>query len=177
MNSYRITKYNPDLRDADGAYLVKEWTCVADIGKKFLAGEFKAEDYLAIEVRYINALMYIWELAKGPALSIVSLELNSFVQNRSLNRLPEVLRDVAADGIPGENQSFSDPGEIRRVVSLILREIIWGKLESATGLRFHFGWDYYMYCVGIELYQAEKEKIEAEGLFVEEFSSPYLEHA
>jgi len=34
-NKYRITKYNPMNRDANGAYLLNEWTSFSDIGKTF----------------------------------------------------------------------------------------------------------------------------------------------
>ena len=35
MIEYRVTKYNPALRDARGAYIAAEWTSVADIGCEF----------------------------------------------------------------------------------------------------------------------------------------------
>jgi hypothetical protein len=64
---------------------------------------------------------------------------------------------------------------VARIVRLVLRELIWCKLEANAGLYFHFGWDYYMYCVGVELTTENCNAITAIGLFVEEFPSPYLD--
>jgi len=66
-------------------------------------------------------------------------------------------------------------GEIlESICRLILREVIWCRLESELSFYIHFGWDYYMY-VGSLI--SSKEAIEygkANGLFIEEMISPYL---
>jgi hypothetical protein len=50
MNYVRITKYDPQNRDANGHYtLVDEWTSISDVGKSFQGKILTMEQYLAIE--------------------------------------------------------------------------------------------------------------------------------
>ncbi|MBP1917484.1 hypothetical protein [Lederbergia galactosidilytica] len=42
MNSWRITKYDPVKRDADGSYLdLEEWTCFSEVGTKVSIEEYQ----------------------------------------------------------------------------------------------------------------------------------------
>ena len=63
--------------------------------------------------------------------------------------------------------------DIPMIVRAILREVAWCKLEGAA-MYVHFGYDYYMY-IGSKRDLTSKElcRLEKEGLFVEEFISPY----
>lgn len=54
----------------------------------------------------------------------------------------------------------------------ILREKYWAKLETKNAF-IHFGWDYYMY-IGVPGAPKQASAYAAtNGLFVEEFESPY----
>lgn len=172
MSAYRITKYNPMLRNGQGAYLADEWTSVSDIGKMFRAVQFNIQDYLATESRYVDSALYLWGLAQCPPLYVNSLETINYKTH--LGNLPE-LCDVAHEFMPEKNQMLIDRVIIARVVRLILREFLWCKLEAKTGFYFHFGYDYYMYCGGVELSSENRDAVAEVGLFVEDFSSPYLE--
>lgn len=175
MNSYRITKYNPKLRDRMGSYLPDEWTSVGDIGKQFPSGELSIADYLATEEQYVNSVLYLWQLAQRPPLCITDLEARNFRTNKArLVDLPELL-DIVHEPIPKKNGLLlCDPVIVARVVRLILRELIWCKLEAKTGLYFHFGWDYYMYFGGEVALSAENcNSLSENCLFVEDFRSPY----
>ena len=52
MYSWRITKYDPLKRDADGSYLDnEEWTCFSEVGTKV-----SMEEYQITEEKYLNAV-------------------------------------------------------------------------------------------------------------------------
>ena len=52
MYSWRITKYDPLKRDADGSYLdLEEWTCFSEVGTKV-----SMEEYQKQEEKYVHAI-------------------------------------------------------------------------------------------------------------------------
>jgi hypothetical protein len=171
-SSYRITKYNPQLRDERGAYLNDEWTSASDVGKQFPAGKLQLSDYLSTENAYVDSAVALWRLAQGPALRVTSLEGN--IEHAKRLKLPSVLNDILEQSMPTDGQMLADVETIARVVRLILRELIWCRLQSDSGFFLHFGYDYYMYCGGVKLDTESHEAITKMGLFVEKFVSPYL---
>jgi len=60
------------------------------------------------------------------------------------------------------------------VCRLVLREILWCKLESTNGFYIHFGYDYYMYVGSPVSSQRAIDYGKQNGLYVEEMESPYL---
>ena len=73
--------------------------------------------------------------------------------------------------------SICDLGDAENLFRMVLREQLWCKFEWQRQAYLHFGWDFYMY-IGVHrscpksIYYAA-----GQGLFVEPFVSPYLEHA
>ena len=52
LNSWRITKYDPLKRDADGSGLdLEEWTCFSEVGTKV-----SMEEYQVTEEKYLNVV-------------------------------------------------------------------------------------------------------------------------
>jgi len=49
MIEYRVTKYDPSLRDARGAYSADDWTSVTDIGHAFGGVTLTDTEYQRIE--------------------------------------------------------------------------------------------------------------------------------
>mgnify|MGYP003386642869 CR=1 FL=1 len=140
MNSYRITKYDPKLRNRQGSFDGDEWTTVGDIGKQFETGLLTVADYLSVENRYVESVLFIWQCAGTPSLCITELESKNLKRKKSQTQ-PE-LCDIATGTIPKNGQMIEAPVLIEKVVRLILREFLWCKLEAKNGLFFHFGWDY-----------------------------------
>jgi hypothetical protein len=66
-------------------------------------------------------------------------------------------------------------GALGDVCRLVLREILWCKLESENGFYIHFGYDYYMYIGGPAPSENSIAYGRQQGLFVEEMESPYLD--
>lgn len=62
MFEYRITKYDPALRSASGAYARKEWTSRSDIGCSFEGVVLTLAAYQRVEDAYVDvALAFLME--------------------------------------------------------------------------------------------------------------------
>ena len=64
--------------------------------------------------------------------------------------------------------------EVDLLTRLILREKLWCMFTSDV-MSVRFGWDYYMYIGSINKCEKGIQKIEQQGLFVEECDSSYLD--
>ena len=170
MNGWRITKYNPAFRDGRGAYLKDEWTSVSDVGKSFDGAVLTFEEYRKIEDAYVSTALSFISEAGLDALTVTYLESNRVSEARA-----EDLRGIDFDPKLARRGMPLSGGALGDVCRLVLREILWCKLESESGFYLHFGYDYYMY-VGSPV---PSEKSIAYGsqqsLFVEERESPYLD--
>ncbi len=149
MKEFRITKYNPDKRDASGAYLDHdEWTSFTEVGTKL-----SEKEYHAVELNYIEAAIDLVSDQQIKELTVLGLEDH----NRSSN---------LTEGSKIEGR------EIEEVLRSLLREEYWCRLESEEAF-IHIGWDYYMF-VGVSEVRAEtKESILDRGLYIEDSISPY----
>jgi hypothetical protein len=169
MKSWRITKYNPAFRDERGAYLKDEWTSVSDVGKPYDGAALTFEEYRKTEDAYVSTALSFVSEAGLNALTITYLETYGVAEARA-----DDLQGIAFDpklvkqGLALSREAIAD------VCRLVLREILWCKLESECGFYIHFGYDYYMY-VGSPV-PSEKAIAHGrqQGLFVEEMVSPYL---
>lgn len=161
MYNWRITKYDPLNRDESGGYLdSEEWTSYSEVGKKL-----NEEEYLIVEQKYINAIKIFMTELGIKKLQIMDLE--SYLEEDSTQTTTDFISNLSA----GDKVSFH---EVERLAQLTLREVVWCKLEFEDELYVHFGYDYYMY-IGINKEcKRVVQKIEKSGLFVENFTSPYL---
>ena len=71
---YRIIKYDPTLRDAEGRYLPWTWTSYSDIGSAVNGCALCPTAYLETERRYTDALMRILQALHVDALRVTELE-------------------------------------------------------------------------------------------------------
>jgi hypothetical protein len=158
VHSYRITKYNPALRDAAGAFLGSEWTSIADVGASFAGKELSLAEYERVEAAYVSAAQSFLVEASVATLQVQGVENSG--------------GGLAA---PAEGAVI----EVRAIPSILvglLRDSFWCRLESASAF-VHVGYDYYMY-VGVPSRCPVSERKAAEaGLFVENYSSPYARSA
>lgn len=168
MNNWRITKYNPAFRDERGPYLKDEWTSVSDIGKSFDGEVLTFEEYRRIEVAYVSTALSFVSEARHDALRITYLETYGVSEVRA-----EDLWDIAFDPKLAEKGMLLSGEALADVCRLVLREILWCKLESDKGFYIHFGYDYYMHVSS----PVSSEKSIAygmqQGLFIEVMESPY----
>lgn len=159
MYGYRITKYNPEFRDASGAYMRDEWTSISDVGKVFNGVRFEFDEYRAMEMKYLRAIRVFAE-----AMSVDRFAVSGFESNEADNA------EVAA--LAGSVISLD---QAVGVAQGVLREELWCRLESPCGgLRVHFGYDYYIYIETALECPLAVAATRAGGLFVDEqFFSPY----
>lgn len=152
MREYRVSKYDPALRDAAGAFQGDDWTAVSDIGRSFGGVVLTAEEYQRVEDAYVTAALAFLREGGIESLRVEELEV-----------LPD--RPIAL-----HEGSIVAVSEISAVIASILREEFWCNLEAENAF-LHFGYDYYLYlgvphpCPSAEAFAAEL------GLFVETFDA------
>jgi hypothetical protein len=170
MYNWRITKYNPAYRDKSGCYLKDEWTSISDIGNIYDRKVLTYETYRKVEDAYVLSALKFWSESGNNPLIVAYLE-NSRILNYGANDL----RDIDLDPRLVRIGIALDDKALDNICRLVLREVIWCKLESKNGGYIHFGYDYYMY-IGSHLLSEESiDRVSDLGLFVEEISeSPYL---
>ncbi len=153
MFEYRITKYEPALRDARGAYTRDEWMSFGDIGQTFGGQVLSCGEYRRLEDAYVSAALAFLREAEVKALTVEGMEAHGSPP------------PVAA----GDSVGLS---EISEIIRRVLREEFWCRLEGAAAF-VHIGYDYYMY-VGVSGACPEAERLSQRlGLYVEAFRSPY----
>lgn len=145
INSYRITKY---FTYTNAGFLADDgWSSYSDVPDKITL-----EQYLKVEQQYIQIILDICKTQNIHFLRIKQLsdwQKKSPYRNRHkipLAHLPEFLRGL-------------------------LRENYWCKLTHFK-CEFHFGYDYYLYCLSQEdLFDFIQS---VSPLNIERFKSPYI---
>lgn len=177
---YRITHYDPALRDAEGRFLGDRWTCVSDIGKTFDGRQLSKDDYLETETAYVAALLNLFDASGLSHLRATNVRTG--LQQPDNDDPAVVGHDdgtmshhlLPALDIPklAEDEPVARAA-IEQIVRLSLREISICRLEIDGRFFAHFGWDFYMY-VGCKIAPVKVESLLSRtGLFVEQTVSPY----
>lgn len=150
LHSYRVTKY---IHKTPSGYLFSaddEWTSFSDVGTLVTMKE-----YLKVENSY---------------LEIFSSACSHF----NINNL--IITDLTSPRLSKnlvEEQSL-DVKESVNLVRNILREELWCKLSSAE-IKFHFGYDYYMYLISkTDIFDLLLSIKTQKKLHIEKHPSPYL---
>jgi hypothetical protein len=157
-NQYRITKYDPSLRDSSGAFMGNEWTSYSDVGRIFDGVPLPEFEYLNVEAAYLFSVEAFLREAK-----IATLQLRGLENNRG-SLLPQFIQSQAILTIP----------QCVEFARFALREIAWGKLVSPGRAYVHFGYDYYMFLGLPSKCPNAISATQGRGLFVESCRSPYL---
>ena len=74
MFEYRVTKYDPAFRNAQGAYSGDDWTSISDIGKTFAGEILTRDEYQRVEDAYITVALAFIREAGIPMLTVTGLE-------------------------------------------------------------------------------------------------------
>jgi hypothetical protein len=165
---WRITKYNPAFRDERGAYQKDEWISFSDIGQSFDGEELTFEEYQKAEDAYVFTALHFLSEANLKSLKVISLETNAPKVKKSL------LADIPYNPKQIKNEMDVSDKDLESICRLVLRDVFWCCLESASDFYIHFGWDYYMY-VGSNVCSEEAINFgRAKNLFIEEMVSPYI---
>jgi hypothetical protein len=137
---YRVTKYNPQYRDAKGEYVRDEWISYGDIGTYDQIATF--DKYLEIESQYIESIFQFMSCNKIISLQVTDLEKRGKLAEdiNNTQTMIDVYKSI-------KNGSIFDGVQLDALCRLILRDYIWCKLENAENMQVHFGHDYYMYII------------------------------
>ncbi len=155
MNEYRVTKYDPALRDSTGAYTKQEWAMFTDVGRSFRGVVLTESEYKRVEDAYVQAALAFLTEGGLAELTIEGLEN------------PQKKLEISEGSMLPVNR-------LGDVLRRLLRGEFWCRLEGNGGF-VHIGWDYCMY-VGVSNPCPSAEKLASDiGLYVEEFKSPYNE--
>jgi hypothetical protein len=156
---YRVSKYNPKIRDDNGHYRKIEWTYFAQVGQTVGANAFTEQEYLKTENAYVSTALAFLQESGVDRLSLIDLQPSG----------PDT--ELVPDLRNGRTCNLQEADKLFRSV---LRERFWCKFEWKTEVYVHFGWDYYMY-LGIPR-KCPNAIVFAEhqSLFVEPFDSPFL---
>jgi hypothetical protein len=156
-NQYRLTKYDPSLRDSTGAFTGDDWTSVSDIGETFDGVRLTLPAYLDIEARHLQVIASFLEESAVTAVTAQGVD------------------NAKGQGPIKVGQTFS-PIEAIEVVRAMLRDEVWCRLQDGEHFYIHVGWDYYVY-VGSDRPCDRSVKLARQlGLFIHQpFESPHLE--
>jgi len=151
---YRVTKYNPEFRDAGGHYLREDWIMFRQVGESISGVVLTVEEYERVERAYVNSAIAFLREAGLLSMTVADLENHQGSQ------------------LAFRNGSTLPLDEVADVIRQMLREKLWCRLEGEDAF-VHIGWDFYMY-IGVphRCIFAEQKAVKL-GLFVEEFVSPH----
>ncbi len=152
---YRITKYDPLLRNENGHFVAEDWTSISDIGKIFGQKPLTQSAYQIVEDAYISTIESFLNEAQISAMTLAAIENHG--TDFPLKK--------------GTSIEFKDILSISR---LTLREELWAKFTIPGKAYIHFGYDYYMYLGVPKQCKLAIKSAHELGLFVESFRSPYL---
>ncbi len=167
MKKYRITKYNPLLRDSDGIYTLNEWTSFSDVGKNISGNIFTYDDYLNVENSYLQVIEYIINIVGNPSFTVTDLEIHTDDKCEIDDDNKHSSKLLVTEGLQLKVHAALN------LCRLVLREEVWCKLEFNCDCYFHFGYDYYMYVGVPDNALIDQEFIKMTGLFIESYDSPY----
>lgn len=151
---WRVSRYDPALRDERGAYQVETWTSVADVGNRYDGHELILAEYERVESLYLAAFVAFANESGVEHLQIRDLERGNGLEEGAILTLH------AATGVVGR----------------MLREDVICKLEAPSNrFALHVGFDLYMY-VGSSNWCPDAMRHARElGLYVEpDWPSPQL---
>jgi hypothetical protein len=154
MLQFRLTKYDPALRDPDGAFRRPTWTSVNDIGRVFAGHKLTCGEYDKVEFAYVRCALAFMREAGVKALRIDGLEYDP--------RKP-------APAAVGTAVTLDKAGPL---IAAVLREEFWCRFEAPTGF-IHVGYDFYLYVGVASPCPAAIKLAQESGLFVEPFSTPH----
>lgn len=167
---WRLSKYDPALRDHAGNFLGNDWTSFSDIGKSFDGKVLDVATYLEVENAYVESIVSFFDAVRIEDLYLEQFERCSDWELMALDRRIGLPEDLPAFVI-GKSLKGSD---WECFIRLALREVIWGQLHNAKADAYlHFGYDFYVYlgARGESILQWNPSR----GIFAEAMHSPYLD--
>jgi hypothetical protein len=167
MYQWRVTKYDPRLRDSSGTLRGGDWTSWSDIGKQYNGREFTLKNYQKIENAYIEAARNFFIESSVLYVTVRGLEIGN---KENLDRAIGLGLFEELDLHEGQQLELEDALHALR---MMLREFTWCRLEYEDQFFIHVGYDYYMYIGAAKDMPDVITKARHSDLFVEQFDSPH----
>ncbi|MER5624017.1 hypothetical protein ABT061_23575 [Streptosporangium sp. NPDC002544] len=171
---FRVTKYDPRLRDDRGVFTGNDWTSIGEIGEVFDGQVLTRERYEQVESAYLKAVELF---AQESGITRLAVRTPGIWRDISSGRL---LPDYGPAASELSSEDFYDGREVPLAVALelvraMLREDgVWCLLEAEGRFGIAAGWDYYLYVSTHRPCSQAIDQVRRLGLFVDEnHTSPY----
>jgi hypothetical protein len=153
--TWRVTRYDPSRRDAQGSYVGDTWTSVADVGKTYGASKLTIEAYECVEATYVETFAAFADESGIDRLQIRAVDFS---------------RGALNEGV------IVDVDEAKTVLRAMLREEASCKLEAPSNDFYaHVGFDLYMYIGSAQPCPSAIVRATRLGLYIDaEWPSPML---
>lgn len=172
MYKYRITKYNPLFRDAEGRFTRDYWTSISDIGKVFENQELTIEMYKKTEDSYIKAVHLTMDFLNLPHLYARNI-IKSFPDDQFLTEIKAYMElypnDLLHYYFSTNNNEKITYEHIDKHCRLQLREDLGSVVFYPRKCKLFIGYDYLMSIHSHIPLDPIFQSIQNLGLFVEEF--------
>ncbi len=164
--AWRISKYDPLLRDAAGVYHGDEWTFAAQVGTVVGGHRLELAEYLAMEDKYVSLTLRFVVESGISSLWVENLQ-NRFTK-KALKQAKHGLAHPFEDGAHIRDRDLLTGEAIERACRLNLREFLYCDLCEPNRFSLHFGWDYYLYITSVFPCPESLRYAHDLGLFVED---------
>lgn len=126
-HQFRMTKYDPALRDLAGAFTGEDWTSISDIGECFGGEVLTLARYLDVENAHLAVIAEFLDEAEVSQLAVKNVGIG-----------------IASDEAL-RNGNVVDKVDAIEIVRRNLREEISCQLEDSGRFYLHIGFDYSCY--------------------------------
>jgi len=172
MHKYRITKYNPLFRDAEGRFNRDDWTSISDIGKVFDNQVLTIVMYKKTEDSYIKAVHLTMDFLNLPYLHAKNI-IKSFPDDQFLALINDNIKLYPKDMLhyyfsTNKNEKITHE-DIDKHCRFQLREDVGSALIYPQKFKLFIGYDYLMSVHSHIQLDPIFQTIQNLGLFVEEF--------
>lgn len=170
---FRVTKYDPRLRNESGAFIGDDWTCISEIGQVFNGQALTRERYEQVEAAYLKAAELF---AQESGITELAVRTPLFGRNFTPGPLLPGY-GPATSGLLSEEfydgRQVSLPEGLELVRAMLRGDGVWCRLEAEGRFSAEVSWDYYLYVNSHQPCSQAVDQAHRMELFVEEDYTSY----
>ncbi|MER5326771.1 hypothetical protein [Streptosporangium roseum] len=170
---FRVTKYDPRLRNESGAFIGDDWTCISEIGQVFDGQVLTRERYEQVEAAYLKAVELF---AQESGITELAVRTPLFGRDFAPGPLLPGY-GPATSGLLSEEfydgRQVSLPEGLELVQAMLRGDGVWCRLEAEGRFSAEVGWDYYLYVNSHRPCSQAVDQAHRMELFVEEDHTSY----
>ncbi len=166
MNTFLITKNEPEFLDGNYIFLNEGWASISDIGKSYNGKIFSADDYLSTENKFLKIIKLLLEHFKITTLSVMCLEkyIDNLESEYMIGGIKKEYNEIFVSIAEGKSYDLKS---IEIICRLNLRERIWCMLYSREQhFVIKFGYDFFMYVICEDIPDKIKQYISKNQLYI-----------